>query len=292
MRPDGRLLPVTDWRDFDSVLERCVTDGLEEDSAFRDAATEALGLLADSHAAASVVAREDLVICGWQAVESVFLRLTGVSVERIAPEGSRMRAGDRAGRVAGPLGSLLRGERLALNLLCRLSGIATLTRRFVEEAAGTGVEILDTRKTTPGMRALERYAVRCGGGVNHRFDLASMAMFKDNHVSAAGGPEALSEPVRRARLAGVPVEIEVDSLDQLDAVLRLGPDRILLDNLPPAAVAEAVRRAAGRCYLEASGGITVENVGLYARTGVNGVSIGALTHSAPAADFAMDWEAP
>lgn len=283
---------MTDWRDFDAVLDRCVTDGLDEDAALRDAATEALGPLADTPAAASVVARRDLVLCGWRAVESVYLRLTGVSVERIAPEGLRMRAGDRAGRVAGPLGSLLRGERLALNLLCRLSGIATLTRRFVEEVAETGVEILDTRKTTPGMRSLERYAVRCGGGVNHRFDLASMAMFKDNHVAAAGGPEALAEAVLRARRSGVPVEIEVDSLDQLGAVLHLDPDRILLDNMPPGEVAEAVRRAAGRCYIEASGGVTAENAALYARTGVNGISIGALTHSAPAADLAMDWEAP
>ncbi len=283
---------MTDWRDLDGVLERCVSDGLEEDAALHDAATGALGALSCSPAVASVVAREDLVLCGWRAVESVYLRFPGVSVERMAQDGSRMSPGERAGRVAGPLGALLRGERLALNLLCRLSGVATQTRRFVEAVAGTGVEVLDTRKTTPGMRVLERYAVRCGGGANHRFDLASMAMFKDNHVAAAGGPAALAEAVRRARESGVPVEIEVDSLDQMEAVLGLHPDRVLLDNMPPETVAEAVRRVAGRCYVEASGGITVENAGLYAGAGVNGVSIGALTHSAPAADLAMDWEAP
>jgi len=162
----------------------------------------------------------------------------------------------------------------------------------VDAVAGAGVEILDTRKTTPGLRALERYAVRCGGGVNHRFDLCEMAMFKDNHWIAAGGLVGLSDAVSAARAAGVPVEVEIDSLEQLHPVIGMHPDRILLDNMNPATVAEAVRAARGSgIYMEASGGISLETVRAMAETGVDGISTGCLTHSAPAADISLDWEA-
>jgi nicotinate-nucleotide pyrophosphorylase (carboxylating) len=172
-----------------------------------------------------------------------------------------------------------------------MCGVATLTRRFVEAVSGTGVEILDTRKTTPAHRALQRYAVRVGGGVNHRFALSEMAMLKDNHLAAAGGAENLDVLVRAVRARGSRVEVEVDGLDELQRTLPLLPDRILLDNMPPADLARAVEMAAkSSCYMEASGGVSLENVRRVAETGVDGISIGALTHSAPAADLGMDWE--
>lgn len=282
-----------DWKDFAAVAADAVARGLEEDCADRDAATAALGRSAAAPSCAVAVARSRVVLCGWMLVEKVFDSLGGeVEVTRLAEEGCALDRGARAGIIRGPAGVLLRGERTALNLLNRLSGIATLTRKFVDAVAGTGVEILDTRKTTPGLRALERYAVRCGGGVNHRFDLCEMAMFKDNHWIAAGGLVGLSDAVSAARAAGVPVEVEIDSLEQLHPVIGMHPDRILLDNMNPATVAEAVRAARGSgIYMEASGGISLETVRAMAETGVDGISTGCLTHSAPAADISLDWEA-
>lgn len=282
-----------DWRDLAAVSADAVSRGLEEDCADRDAATAALGGSAGIPSCAVAVARSRLVLCGWMLVEKVFDSLGGgVETTALAEEGCILDRGARAGIIRGPAGILLRGERTALNLLNRLSGIATLTRRFVDAVADTGVEILDTRKTTPGLRALERYAVRCGGGVNHRFDLREMAMFKDNHWIAAGGFEGVSDAVSAARSAGVPVEVEIDSLEQLRPVIEMHPDRILLDNMNPGTVAEAVRTARGSgIYMEASGGMSLETVRTMAGTGVDGISIGCLTHSAPAADISLDWEA-
>ncbi len=268
--------------------ERVARLALSEDDAANDAATAALGRAALMPAVCEFRARETMVVAGLFAVEAVYAALEGAArLERLAGEGEKAYAGSVIGVVRGLTGSILRGERSALNILGRLCGIATLTRRFVE--AAPGVEVLDTRKTTPGLRVLEKYAVLAGGGVNHRMNLSAMAMFKDNHVAALGGVEALLPAVSSVRSMGIPIEIEVDSPAQLQAVLALAPDRILLDNMSIPMLREAVGIVAGRCYLEASGGVTLETVGEIAATGVNGVSVGALTHSARAADIGLDW---
>jgi nicotinate-nucleotide pyrophosphorylase (carboxylating) len=215
-------------------------------------------------------------------------------------DGDRLNVGDVIGRLSGSLRSLLALERTALNFLQRLSGIATLTARFVEAVASTRAAIYDTRKTTPGWRALEKYAVRCGGGRNHRFGLHDAILIKDNHLAwlqAAAGPGA-ADPIVRAVAAaraaappGMIVEVEVDSLDQLDVALRCGPDIILVDNLGPQWVAEAVRRRdalAPGILLEASGCVTLDTVAALAATGVDRISVGSLTHSAPALDLSLD----
>lgn len=284
------------WEEHLEVGDYLVLLALEEDAACRDAATAALGDPGLGMHVASVVARQDLVVCGWYLVDAVYRRLAeecGVAAartEQLLPDGAPATAGSVLGTVSGPADSLLRGERVAVNMLSRLSGIATLTRMFVQEVEGTGVEILDTRKTTPCHRALDRYAVRTGGGVNHRFDLAVMAMIKDNHLAAAGGTYALPGLMARLRESGVPVEVEVDSLGQLEKVLPLRPDRILLDNMTPGLLRRAVSMASGAgCYLEASGGVTLDTVREIASTGVNGISCGALTHSAAWADISLDW---
>jgi nicotinate-nucleotide pyrophosphorylase (carboxylating) len=284
------------WEERAEVGDFLVRSALEEDAACRDAATAALGNSGLRMHVASVVAREDLVVCGWFLVEAVYRILeedcgfAAARTEQLVPDGAPVSAGSVLGMVTGPADSLLRGERVAVNLLSRLSGIATLTRRFVQAVEGTGVEILDTRKTTPCHRALDRYAVRTGGGINHRFDLAVMAMIKDNHLAAAGGTGALPGLMTRLRDAGVPVEIEVDSLEQLEKVLPLRPDRILLDNMTPGLLRLAVAMASDSgCYLEASGGVTLDSVREIASTGVHGISSGALTHSAAWADVGLDW---
>jgi nicotinate-nucleotide pyrophosphorylase (carboxylating) len=280
-----------DWKSFESVAELLIRAGLEEDSVHRDAATAALGELGDREVCCRVTAREEVVLAGWRALEMVYEVLGRAYASRRVEDGARVKAGTVLGQVEGCASVILHGERLALNLLSRMCGVATLTRRFVEAVSGTGVEILDTRKTTPAHRALQRYAVRVGGGVNHRFDLSEMAMLKDNHLAAAGGAENLDVLVRAVRARGSRVEVEVDGLDELQRTLPLLPDRILLDNMPPADLARAVEMAAkSSCYMEASGGVSLENVRRVAETGVDGISIGALTHSAPAADLGMDWE--
>jgi nicotinate-nucleotide pyrophosphorylase (carboxylating) len=189
--------------------------------------------------------------------------------------------------VRGPLRDLLTAERTALNLLGHLSGIATLTRRWVDAVAGTGAQIRDTRKTLPGLRALEKYAVRCGGGVNHRMSLSDAALVKDNHVVAAGGVVPAFERVRAAYPA-LPLEIEVDTVEQAREVIDAGADLVLLDNMPTAAMREVVAYARGRCRLEASGGLRLENAREVAETGVDYLSVGALTHSAPVLDIGLD----
>jgi nicotinate-nucleotide pyrophosphorylase (carboxylating) len=182
---------------------------------------------------------------------------------------------------------LLTGERTTLNLLCHLSGVATLTRRWVDAVAGTQAQVRDTRKTTPGLRALEKYAVRCGGGVNHRMSLSDAALVKDNHVVAAGGVVPAFAAVR-GRWPGLLVEVEVDSLQELEEVLDAGADLVLLDNMPADVLRKAVELTAGRARLEASGGLTLESAAEVAATGVDYLAVGALTHSAPVLDIALD----
>jgi nicotinate-nucleotide pyrophosphorylase (carboxylating) len=202
-------------------------------------------------------------------------------------DGSRVEVGDVVVSVTGRTHELLQAERPALNLLGHLSGIATATRQWVDAVAGTDAAIRDTRKTTPGMRRLEKYAVRCGGGVNHRMSLSDAALVKDNHVVAAGGVAAAFDAVRE-RFPGIDVEVEVDSLDQLDEVLAAGADLVLLDNFTPDQMREAVRRNEGRARLEASGGLSLDVAAEVASTGVDYLAVGALTHSAPVLDIGAD----
>ena len=208
-------------------------------------------------------------------------------VTLVRADGERVAPGDVVLTATGRTRDLLLAERTALNLLCHLSGVATSTAAWVEAIAGTRARVRDTRKTTPGLRALEKYAVRCGGGLNHRMGLWDAALVKDNHVVAAGGVTAAFERVRR-QFPDVPVEVEVDSLDQLAEVVDAGADLVLLDNFTPDATAAAVALAAGRCQLESSGGLSLEVAAEYARTGVDFLAVGALTHSAPVLDLGAD----
>ncbi|MBI4728262.1 MAG: carboxylating nicotinate-nucleotide diphosphorylase [Acidobacteria bacterium] len=252
-----------------------------------DVTTEAI-VPAAAPGRAVLVAREACVVAGLGAFEEAFRALEpAVKVTRLVAEGEPAAAGAVVARVEGPLRAILAAERTALNFLQRLSGIATLTRRFVE--AAPGVQIRDTRKTTPGLRALEKYAVRAGGGTNHRMGLFDRVLVKDNHVAAAGGVGAAIARMRAAR-PGMPIEVECETLDQVREALEAGADELLLDNMDPAGLREAARLARGRARTEASGGVTLAMVGEIATTGVDAVSSGALTHSAPAVDLALEME--
>jgi nicotinate-nucleotide pyrophosphorylase (carboxylating) len=239
----------------------------------------------DEHATceAELRLKEAGVVCGLEAAAAVFDAL-GATLEPLVAEGDAVEP-EPVARVAGPARAVLTGERLALNLVGRLSGIATATRHYVNAVAGTGAEILDTRKTTPGLRALEKHAVRCGGGRNHRFGLDDGILIKDNHLRVAG---SLGEAVRRAQGHGLPVEVECDTLDQVEEALAAGADRILLDNMAPPLLARAVALVDGRAELEASGGVTLESVRAIAESGVDFVSVGALTHSARSLDVSLE----
>ena len=206
---------------------------------------------------------------------------------QVCRDGARVHSGEVVLTVTGPTRALLTGERTALNLLCHLSGVATLTRRWADAIDGTGAQVRDTRKTTPGLRVLEKYAVRCGGGTNHRMSLSDAALVKDNHVVAAGGVTAAFAAVR-AMWPGLPVEVEVDSLAELDQALSAGADLVLLDNMSPDLIRQAVRHTAGRARLEASGGLSLANARVVAETGVDYIAVGALTHSAPVLDIGLD----
>jgi nicotinate-nucleotide pyrophosphorylase (carboxylating) len=233
-------------------------------------------------------AREPGVVAGLGVAALVFHRVDAlVEVTDRRPDGSRVAAGDVVMRVAGPTRALLTAERTALNFASHLSGVATATARWVEALEGTGARVLDTRKTLPRWRALQKYAVRCGGGTNHRFSLSDMAMVKDNHVVAAGGVVPAYDAVRTA-YPDLPVEVEVTDLDQLLLLLEAGCDRILLDNMGTETMAEAVRITAGRASLEASGGLTLERAREVAETGVDFISVGALTHSVKVFDLGLD----
>ena len=238
---------------------------------------------------ADFAAREPGVVAGLGVAALVFHEVMGddVEVSDRLDDGGSVAEGDVVMRVAGPVRGLLTAERTALNYASHLSGIATATAAWVEAVAGTRAGVLDTRKTLPGHRALQKYAVRCGGGVNHRFSLSDMAMVKDNHVVAAGGVVPAYQAVRAA-YPDVPVEVEVTDLDQLRALLAAGCDRILLDNMDAATMAEAVAITAGRASLEASGGLTLARAREVAETGVDFISVGALTHSVRVFDLGMD----
>jgi nicotinate-nucleotide pyrophosphorylase (carboxylating) len=268
-----------------------VRAALMEDEAFNDVSTLAT-VVSTRHVRSALVARADGVIAGIPLAVEAFRQLDDAVTIRIdAEDGMRVRRGDPVLSLTGHARGMLSAERTALNYLQHLSGIATLTARFVAAVQGTGAQILDTRKTTPGWRRLEKYAVRAGGGVNHRMDLRSAVLIKDNHLAAVGGDIAAA--VSRARAiasAGSTVQVECDTLDQVRRALDAGADAILLDNMSEAQLAEAVLLCRGRAITEASGGVTLETVRRIAATGVDRISVGAITHSAPALDLALDFD--
>lgn len=268
-----------------------VQDALDEDHAENDVTTLAT-VLSARRARARLVARDTGVISGVPLALAAF-RLADPAVEiRIDREdGSAVQRGDTVLHLSGHARGILAAERTALNFMQRLSGVATLTRRYVDLVKGTRTAILDTRKTTPGWRLLEKYAVRCGGGINHRMDLASAVLIKDNHLAAVDGDVAAA--VRRVRefaRPGIPVQVECDTLDQLRAAIAAGADSVLLDNMTVEQMREAVGIAAGQVITEASGGVRLETVRAIAESGVDRISVGALTHSAPALNLALDFE--
>jgi nicotinate-nucleotide pyrophosphorylase (carboxylating) len=261
---------------------------LAEDVPTEDV-TSVATIAADARGEGVFAAREAGTVAGLGVAALVFETVMGADVEvsdRV-PDGTRVEAGEVVMRVAGPTRGLLTGERTALNFACHLSGVATATAAWVDALAGTSARVLDTRKTLPGWRALQKYAVRCGGGLNHRMSLSDRAMVKDNHVVAAGGVVPAYEAVRKA-YPDLRVEVEVTDLDQLRELLDAGCEEILLDNMPSEVMAEAVRITAGRATLEASGGLTFDRAREVAATGVDFISVGALTHSVKVFDIGLD----
>jgi len=273
------------------LLDPLVDLALTEDLAGGDLTTEAT-VAATDRAIARAVAHSPLVVCGGDVFARVFYRVDpGVRVERCVADGARAKPDDVLWIAEGATRSLLMAERTALNFAQRMSGTATLTRRFVDALPeNSPTRIVDTRKTTPGLRFLERYAVRSGGGFNHRDNLGSAVLIKDNHIVAAGGVrEAIARAQQHAPHTSR-IEIEVESLDMLDEALEAGAHVVMLDNFDSAQIAVAVERAHGRALVEVSGGITLERIPALAAAGVDVISVGALTHSAPAADIGLDIE--
>ena len=249
---------------------------------------------ADRQATGRFLVKQPGVVSGLAVVSAVYARVDPrVVVEPLVADGAAVAAGTVIATVSGPAQALLSGERVALNFLQRLSGVATVTAEYTRRVAGTKARIVDTRKTTPGLRALERYAVRVGGGHNHRFNLADGVLIKDNHLAAIGTPDRIAVAVAAARERAphtLRIEIEVTSLDELQQALAAGADVVLLDNMDVPTMAEAVRLTAGRALLEASGGITLDTIAAIAATGVDLISVGALTHSAPSLDVSLDFD--
>lgn len=277
-----------------SEMEAFIRVALEEDLGPGDITSESL-LAPGDCARATMIAKENLVVAGSQVAARVFQTLhPEVRVDIHVADGGKAAAGDVIMVVEGSARALLSAERTALNILQRLCGIAALTSAYVDKARPYGVSILDTRKTTPGMRVMEKYAVRCGGGKNHRMGLYDMAMIKDNHRvmwarRGAGGLSAAVAAIRNA-FPGLPVEVEVEDETQLREVLESKPEWILLDNMDTALMKRCVEITDGLCKLEASGGIKLDRVEEVASTGVDAISIGALTHSAPSADISLEFE--
>jgi nicotinate-nucleotide pyrophosphorylase (carboxylating) len=274
---------------FDLAAVRALIDAALAEDVGRGDITTQLTVPPDLHAAAEIVAKQDGVLAGGPLVERVFAALGArdVRVTHHVADGATFTAGTTLMAIDGLAADLLTGERTALNFLQQLSGVATLTRRYVEAIAGTTARIIDTRKTAPGQRALQKYAVRMGGGHNHRGGLDDGILIKDNHIAAAGGVGAAVAAARRRAPHTARVQVECATLAQVDEALASGADAILLDNMPLGDLAAAVRRIAGRAVVEASGGVTLDTVRAIAETGVDVISVGALTHSAPAIDLSM-----
>ncbi len=271
-------------------LDRVVRAALAEDVGTGDRTTDGIVSRA-ARAEAELSIEEPGVVCGVLAARAVFQSLDpDVRVEALFDEGAVVAAAAPVASLEGPARAILTGERTALNLLGRLCGIATLTRRYVDRVAGTGVTILDTRKTTPGLRALEKYAVRCGGGENHRSGLDDAILVKENHLRLAGGIGPALAALRATANGSGPlsIEVEAETLLEVAEALEAGVERILLDNMSPDEIAAAVELTAGRAQLEASGGISLETVRAYAESGVDFISIGALTHSARSLDVSLE----
>ncbi len=270
---------------MDELIDRALAEDLGEGDL-----TGTAVVAADAVARARIEQKQAGVIAGLAVAENVFRRVDPSLHWTTRSEQARWREGGLVAEVAGHARSILAAERVALNFLGRLSGVATLTARFVRAVEGTGARILDTRKTTPGLRALEKQAVLAGGGHNHRFGLFDAILVKENHARLAGGVGEATERALREAPAGVPVEVECADLDELREALEAGAARLLLDNMTPDELREAVGLTDGRAELEASGGITLENVRAVAETGVGFISVGALTHSAPALDLSLQLE--
>jgi nicotinate-nucleotide pyrophosphorylase (carboxylating) len=271
--------------DLDEFVRRVFAEDLGTGGDVTSGAT----IPADARFTAEMNARQAIVLAGVEIAAAFFRALDpDVKIERLASDGDRVQHGATLMRLSGNARAMLTAERSALNTLQHLSGIATLTRQYVDAIAGTGAVVIDTRKTIPGLRVLEKFAVRMGGARNHRMRLDDGMLIKDNHVAVCGG---VAEAVRRAKEAntGLQVQIEVDRIDQIEPALAAGADRLLLDNMDPAMLREAVALVAGRVPLEASGGVTLETIRFLAETGVNFISLGRITQSAPAVDIGLDY---
>jgi nicotinate-nucleotide pyrophosphorylase (carboxylating) len=272
-------------------LRNLVRSALDEDEAFNDLTTIAT-VVSDRHARGQLVARAEGVLCGVPLAVEAFRQLDPkVTIRVDLEDGARLKRGANILYLSGHARALLAAERVALNFMQRLSGIATLTARYVDAVKGTRAKILDTRKTTPGWRLLEKYAVRAGGGTNHRLNLSAAVLIKDNHLAAVDGDVGLA--VRRARdlaPAGTKIEVECDRIEQVGAAVEAGADIIMFDNMSPDEMARCVELVRNRATTEASGGVSLQTVRAIAQAGVDWISVGALTHSAPALDLALDFE--
>lgn len=272
---------------LDPISRRLIALALEEDLGPGDVTS---ALVPDGDGRAKLLAKQPLVLAGTEAFEAVFAELGRSRIGWEAADGDAVGPGEVLGRIEGPSRELLMGERTALNLLQRLSGVATMARAAANAVAGTRAKVVDTRKTTPGLRALEKAAIRAGGCTNHRFGLFDGVLIKDNHITAVGGIKPAVERARAEVHHLLKIEVEVSSLAEAEEALAAGADVIMLDNMPLDAMAEAVERIDGRALVEASGNVTLERLGAIAGTGVDLISMGALTHSAPAADISLKWE--
>lgn len=292
--PAQVLLHLDFFMELDkAAIAGAVRIALREDVGLGDATTLAC-VSTDARSIASIRARESMVVAGLEFAEAAFRASSNaLRIQRLAPEGAPIEPGTEVLRVEGPSRALLTGERVALNFLQRLSGIATLTHAFVQQLHGTRTVLLDTRKTTPGWRQWEKYAVQCGGGTNHRFGLDDLVLIKDNHLAALRGqkPNPVAVAVQRARqfFPALRVEVEADRLEQVRWAIEAGADIVLLDNFSLPELAEAVTWIAGRARTEASGGVRLDTVRAIAETGVDYVSVGALTHSARSMDLGLDF---
>jgi nicotinate-nucleotide pyrophosphorylase (carboxylating) len=278
-------MALPDDFDLDEFVHRILAEDLGQHGDITSAAT----IDADARFSAQMVARQAIIVAGIEIAAAFFRALDpDVKIELLAADGDLVEHGSAIMRLGGKARAMLAAERSALNTLQHLSGIATLTRQYVDAIAGTGAVLLDTRKTLPGLRVLEKCAARMGGARNHRMRLDDGVLIKDNHVAVCGG---VAEAARRAKVAntGLQVQIEVDRLDQIEPALSAGADRLLLDNMDPAQLRDAVRIVNGRAPLEASGGVTLETIRFIAETGVDFISVGRITQSAPAVDIGLDY---
>ncbi|MCD6498119.1 MAG: carboxylating nicotinate-nucleotide diphosphorylase [Deltaproteobacteria bacterium] len=271
------------------LVEQLVNLALSEDVGRGDATARSV-LFEPVMAKAQILAKEHLVVCGHDLAAFAMFRVDpSIKFEALVSEGSEVEPGTAIAQISGQGRALLAGERTVLNFLMHLSGIATLTRKYVKIVAATGTKakIVDTRKTTPGWRLLEKYAVACGGGANHRMDLASGILIKENHIAMCDSTGEAVERARKLAPHSLRIEVEVRSIEEMEEAIEAGTDVVLLDNMTPETMAKAVAQAAGRVLIEASGGINLETVADVARTGVDLISVGRLTHSAPAVDLSL-----